>query len=555
VSSRGEIGGNLLAHFSNLFTTSNPTIEPELLDLFSPVISEGDNAFLCSIPGEAEILEALDSLGPTKAPGPDGFKALFFKKYWHLIKKEVLVCVDQFFSNHCLLSEQNKSFIALIPKASGSHTAHQFRPISLCNIVYKIIFKIMVNRLKTTLPKIISPLQSAFVTKRNIQDNSILAHKLLHSFKNKKGKGGYMFLKIYIEKAFDRMECFLLAIMEKLGFSHTWLSWIKLCISTPSLSILLNGSPFGCISPSRGLRQGDPLSPFLFILGVEVFSRLMFKEEREGSIQGLKIARSCQAIHHLLFADDLLIFGKATASVAAAINSCLIKYCKWSGQLINPSKSSIKFSRNTWPSRIAAISVTFPYPSNLGISLYLGLPILMGNAKKRAFQGLIDKVKSMIEGCRAKTLSQAGRLTLIKSVVAALPSYAMSTFLLPSSFCFELDRTFKNFWWGFPAHKNKNLSLKAWDSLCMPKALGGLGLRKMKEVNLALISKLGWKLLTNFDSMWVAQLHCKYLHSSSFLSPPSFSSSSWLWKGILKSISIISKGACNRIHSLSSLPI
>jgi hypothetical protein len=89
----------------------------------------------------------------------------------------------------------------------------------------------------------------------------------------------------------------------------------------------------------------------------------------------------------------------------------------------------------------------------------------------------------------------------------------------------------------------------------MPKELGGLGLRKMKEVNLALITKLGWKLLTNFDSMWVAQLHCKYLLTSSFLSPPSFSSSSWLWKGILKSISIISKGACNRIHSLSSLPI
>jgi hypothetical protein len=121
-----------------------------------------------------------------------------------------------------LLREQNKSFIALIPKASGSHTAHQFRPISLCNIVYKIISKILANRLKTTLPKIISPLQSAFVRKRNIQDNSILAHELLHSFKNKKGKGGYMFLKMDMEKAFDKMEwCFLLAIMEKLGFSHT----------------------------------------------------------------------------------------------------------------------------------------------------------------------------------------------------------------------------------------------------------------------------------------------------------------------------------------------
>jgi hypothetical protein len=416
-----------------------PLLRQKYWTFFSPVISVEENVLLCSIPDKAEVLEALTSLGSTKAPGPDGFTTLFYKKYWHLIKKEVLVCVDQFFSNHCFLREQNQSFIALIPKSSGSHTAHQFRPIGLCNIVYKIISKILANRLKATLPKIISPFQLAFVPKRNIQDNTILAHELLHSFKAKRGKCGFMFLKMDMEKAFDRMErSFLLAIVEKLGFSHTWISWIRIYISTPSLSILLNGSCFGCISPGKGLRQGDPLSPFIFILGVEVFSRL-------DSLQGLQIARSCLAIHHLLFANDLLIFGKDTISVAASIMSCLEKYCKWSGQLINTSKSSIRFSKNTWPSKIAAISDIFPYSSNHGTSIYLGLPILMGNLKKRAFQCIIDKVKSWIDGWRAKTLSQAGRLTLIKSVAAALPSYAMSTFLLPTNFSFELDRIFKNF--------------------------------------------------------------------------------------------------------------
>jgi hypothetical protein len=231
----------------------------------------------------------------------------------------------------------------------------------------------------------------------------------------------------------------------------------------------------------------------------------MFKDESSGFLQGLQIVRNCPTIHHLLFADDLLIFGKSIVSVTACIKSCLEKYCKWSGQLINASKSSIRFSKNILPSKIETISNIFPYSSNHGTSLYLGLPILMGNFKKRAFQGIIDKVKSRIEGWRAKTLSQAGRLTLIKSVAAALPSYAMSTFLLPTSFRFELDRIFKNFWWGFPAFKKKNLSLKVWASLYLPKELGGLGLRKMKEVNLALIFKMGWKLLTNFDSMWVSQ--------------------------------------------------
>ena len=136
-----------------------------------------------------------------------------------------------------------------------------------------------------------------------------------------------MFLKMDMEKAFDRMEwTFLLSILEKLGFSSFWLAWIRIFISSTSFSILLNGSPFGLFSPERGLRQGDHLSPFLFILGVEVLSRLLFKEERKGSIKGLRIARNVSAIHHLLFADDLLIFGKASVAEASSIKACLDKY-------------------------------------------------------------------------------------------------------------------------------------------------------------------------------------------------------------------------------------
>jgi hypothetical protein len=125
----------------------------------------------------------------------------------------------EFFPKKLLPKDQNHSFIALVPKLSGSHTTNQFRPISLCNIVYKIISKILANRVKVHLHKIIYPLQLAFVPSKNIQDNTILVHELLHSFKSKRG-GGFMFLKMNMEKAFDRMEwSFLLAISDKLGFS------------------------------------------------------------------------------------------------------------------------------------------------------------------------------------------------------------------------------------------------------------------------------------------------------------------------------------------------
>jgi hypothetical protein len=212
-----------------------------------------------------------------------------------------------------------------------------------------------------------------------------------------------MFLKMDIEKAFDRMEwAFLLAILEKLGFSPIWISWIRIYISFASFFILLNSSPFGHFSLERGLRQGDPLSHFLFILGFEVFSRLVFKEQRKGSIKGLQIARNCSAIHHLLFVDDLLMFGKATLSEASCFRSYLDKYCSWFGQFINASKSSTCFNKNTNLAISNAITNILPYPSNPSKSLYLGLPIFLGNSKKRAFQGIIDKVLSRIEGWKAK---------------------------------------------------------------------------------------------------------------------------------------------------------
>ena len=237
----------------------------------------------------------------------------------------------------------------------------------------------------------------------------------------------------------------ILVIMQKLGFHETWIHWIKACISTSSFSILLNGSPYGLFSLKRGLRQGDPLSLFLFILGSEVFSKLLLKEERIGNIKGMKIARNSSAINHLLFTDDLFIFGKAFLLEASSIKSCLDKYCSWSSQLVNASKSSIKFSKNTNFSTSSTILHIFPFNPNPTSSIYIGLPIMMGSFKGAAFQSIIDSIQHKMEGWRSKTLSQAGKFVLIKAVAAAVPSYAMSTFLLPKGLCKKLDQVFKNF--------------------------------------------------------------------------------------------------------------
>jgi hypothetical protein len=200
-----------------------------MLSLFDSCISSEANNSLCAIPSEQEIFFVLNSMGSTKAPGPDGFTALFYKKYWHIVKEVVLACIWDFFGNNRLLQDHNHTFIALIPKQLGASTVHQFRPISLCNIIYKIISKILANRFKAHLHLFISPYQSAFVLSRSIQDNTIMAHELFNVINSKKGRGGLMAIKIDMEKAFDRMEWnFLLSILSKLGFHPTWVNWVRI---------------------------------------------------------------------------------------------------------------------------------------------------------------------------------------------------------------------------------------------------------------------------------------------------------------------------------------
>jgi len=285
LTNRRAIGDCFINNFKNLFTSNNPVLPTKFLNLFYCSISDRDN-LLCAMPTDSEIYESLLSLGRTKVPGPDGFTALFYVKYWNHIKGTVLNAVGDFFMHNILLREQNHTFIALIPKKLGASSVHQFWPISLCNIIYKIISKLLANRLKPLLDKVISPFQTAFVPGRLIQDNSILAHEMLHTLKQKRGRGGLMAINIDMENAFDKMEWpFLLAILKQLGFHDKWINWIRICISTTSFFVLLNGSSFGHFKPSRGLRQGDPLSPFLFIIGTEAISRLL-----HNSLHGFKIS-------------------------------------------------------------------------------------------------------------------------------------------------------------------------------------------------------------------------------------------------------------------------
>jgi hypothetical protein len=248
-----------------------------------------------------------------------------------------------------MTSKWNDTVIALIPKVKELDKVTDLWPISLCNVVYKLISKVLANRLKTILPDIISPTQSAFVPGCLISDNILIAYELTHHFlKRKKGNTGFAAIKLDMSMAYDRVEWqFLEQMMMKLGFCQAWIKLMMNCVSTVNYQIKVNGALSSAFTPERGLRQGDPLSPYLFLLCAEGFSSLLSKAENDGLISGVKICRNAPSISHLLFADDSLILIQAKGEDATQLRGILELYETCSGQMINKMKSAILFSPNT----------------------------------------------------------------------------------------------------------------------------------------------------------------------------------------------------------------
>jgi len=273
-------------YFENLFSSAN-MIDPSIvLRDISPSVSSTMNEFLVKEITEEEVKRALFSLNPTKAPGPDGMTALFFQRFWEIIKGDLINMVKNFFSSGIFDEKLNETNICLISKVERPREMSGFRPISLCNVSYKIISKILSLRLKKFLPELISETQSAFVAGRLITDNILIVQENFYALRsNPTNRKKFMALKTDMSKTYDRVEwSFLRALMKKMGFDHRWVNWIMQCITSVSYRILINGDPKGRIRPSRGIRQGDPISPYLFILCTEALIAQIRKAEREGKV-------------------------------------------------------------------------------------------------------------------------------------------------------------------------------------------------------------------------------------------------------------------------------
>lgn len=230
---------------------------------------------------DGEVKTALFQMQPDKAPGPDGMTPAFFQKHWKIVGKDVVQMVRNFFASGEISSELNATNIVLISKKKGPTMMSELRPISLCNVLVKIITKVLANRLKKTLDSVVSENQSAFMSGRLISDNIMVSYEVMHYLKRKRrGKEGYMALKLDMSKAYDRIEWdYLRAVLSQMGYDSWWIHLMMKCVCSVSYHVTHANREIGPIFPRRGIRQGDPLSPYLFILCAECLTALLRKYE------------------------------------------------------------------------------------------------------------------------------------------------------------------------------------------------------------------------------------------------------------------------------------
>ncbi|KAI0524434.1 hypothetical protein KFK09_003803 [Dendrobium nobile] len=308
------------------------------------------------------------------APGPDDFSFGFYQQTWHIIGFRLCAAVRHFFTTGNMPIKAKATAITLIPKGSHAASISDYRPLSLCNVFYKIVAKLIANRLKPILPHIIHDSQAA--------------NELLKVFK---GQQKFFCAKLDIKKAFDSVSRnFLLHRLKLKGFLDKFIEWVKGCIMDVHFSICLNGSLEGFFSSSSGLRQGCPLSPLLFCIAMDGLLQCL----QQSSF--VRLNQGSFSIKHLMYADDLLVFGLASAGNLAYLKDTMLNFSEQSSLHINPTKSSILFSKRVGNAEFLA--------SILGISsiesslTYLGLPITYNKINFTHFQPLISRIFALLEG-------------------------------------------------------------------------------------------------------------------------------------------------------------
>ncbi|GAU30882.1 hypothetical protein TSUD_15680 [Trifolium subterraneum] len=508
------------SYFDTLFKPRDGDYDP-VLNLIQPRVTDNDNVFLTAPITKVEIQQALFQMHPDKSLGPDGFNPAFYQRFWDQCGEDIFSAASNWLERGYFPTSLNETNICLIPKCDNPTSMKDLRPISLCNVMYKMISKVLANRLKCCLDKCVSQEQSAFVEGRSIIDNALIAIEVIHALKRKtQGRRGELALKIDISKAYDKVDwSFLRGVMTKMGFTDVWIRWVMMCVSSVNYSVLMNYERVGPISPGRELRQGDPLSPYLFILVTECLTALIHQAVGRGDLHGVRICRGAPEVSHLLFADDCFLFCRANVVEVNELMRILHTYEQASGQEINLGKSEVFISRNMSHPAKEDLSRILGVRLVLGTNIYLGLPSMVGRSKKAIFSNIKDRIWKRINSWRGCAMSKAGKEVMIKSVLQAIPSYVMSIHWL------------------------------TWDRFACPKAHGGLGFRNFEVFIKAMVAKQAWNIVQNPNSLVEKLIKARYFPHSSLFEASLGYNPSFAWRSMWHARQILSLGCRWRIGS------
>jgi hypothetical protein len=379
-----------------------------------------------------------------------------------------------------------------------------------------------------------------FLCPKTIFDNSIckckceiiiLAQEIVSDYHKNNGKPRCA-LKIDLMKAYDSVSWdFIVHCLKCFGAPQQFVHWIRVCLTSPRFSIALNGSLVGYFPGKKGLRQGDPISPYLFVLAMEVLSLLL--NEAVSRFPRFGFHPRCQALGltHLCFADDLLIFSAANFDSVKVILDVLKEFEVLSGLKANPLKSSFFCSSISADSKLELLNLLQMSEGKLPVR-YLGVPLITSRLSAADCESLVAKFTSRIDSWCSKHLSFAGRLQLISSVLFSIQVFWSSVFILPKAVILLLEQKLNRFLWC-----GKDVKARAkvsWAKVCVPRREGGLGLKRIEVWNKAAMLRHIWNLFSRAGSLWVAWVKENWLRGRSFWQIPIPQSCSWCWKQLLK---------------------
>ncbi|KAJ9558649.1 LOW QUALITY PROTEIN: hypothetical protein OSB04_013263 [Centaurea solstitialis] len=427
-------------------------------------LSTEQNKFLEASFLVQEIKDAIWTCGDDKAPGPDGFSFAFVKKYWDLIGTDFVAAVNHFEKASHFLWGYNDSFISVVPKSKDPLNLSDYRPIHLVGCICKVISKVMASRLSKVIGSVISLEQTAYVKGRNIMDGPLI-----------------------------------------MGFGKTWIAWVKGLIGSARVSVLVNGSPTPQFPLQKGVRQGDPLSPYLFIIAVEGLIAALKDAVAKGLIIGVNLPGNGTNIASLHFADDAIFMGKWDDNNISNLMKLLRCFHKASGLKVNWCKSTLT-GTGVSNSEVARLAMKNGCKEGKIPFVYLGMPIGGSMHVSGGWKSLLEKFD------KRNTLSIGGRLTLCKSVLGGLGVYLFSLFKAPMKVISMLERLRKNFFWGIKDGSQK-INWVAWSKTINSLESGGLGIGSLYEHNMALLAKWWWRFKTEHDALWKKVITA--LHGSS----------------------------------------